>query len=775
MLLAMPGGPLTFMSPMWLWPAAALLGVAVVAAVLRRVAMPLSSRLLGLFGLLLLCLAAGGMAWRLPAAREVAVMVDLSPSTRSADYRDRKTLETRVKQLVGRAPYRIWYFAGEHNSNIPPGAALPDLPTDRTVYAPPPAGAIVLFSDGQFELPGTPGASTYPVLDPGLLIARDASVTALHAQSGQASVEVSNTGRPRDLTIAGTRGPSPTTVPAGSIVVTRPIDAAATGISARLSPGDLWPENDALSAPLAPPMHAERWIVGSAAAAPPPGWRSFAPAALPTDAGDYLAPSIVVLDNVSAADLSALQQDRLRQYVRDLGGALLLIGGDRAFAAGGWPGSGLEALSPLASTPPRPTTHWMLLADASGSMNGPAGGAGSATLWQLAAGAVVGLLPHLPPDDVVSTGSFSAELTWWTRERSARETMNLPLPPPDLHPNGPTNLRPVLDQIAASAASGMPKELLVLSDAETDLGDPASLSAALRAKDIHLSLLALGDGAALPALRRIAADTGGHVILQQDAAKWAQGVRDLAQAAAPKFLEARPLAVRYTGDLASLPAQHVSPWNRTWLKSGAAPLAEGSADDEHLAAVARWNLGEGAVVAASFAGSGVPLERLADLVARRPSDPRFHVIWQSGPQLQVSVDAGESGDYLNGRALALELSPENGGAPVSLPLPQTGPGRYTLSVPAPRAGTIATLRADGAVIDRRAIAARYPAEFDRIGINRDTLAALADRSGGRIIDPGATRAIDFHWPRRDVLLRRWLAIGGGLLLALSLVVWRARS
>ena len=36
---------------------------------------------------------------------------------------------------------------------------------------------------------------------------------------------------------------------------------------------------------------------------------------------DYLAPAIIVLENVAADDLSSTQQERLQQYVRDLGGS----------------------------------------------------------------------------------------------------------------------------------------------------------------------------------------------------------------------------------------------------------------------------------------------------------------------------------------------------------------------------------------------------------------------------------------------------------------------
>ena len=47
---------------------------------------------------------------------------------------------------------------------------------------------------------------------------------------------------------------------------------------------------------------------------------------------------MIVLNNVAAASLGESAMDRLTQYVRDLGGSLLIVGGDQSFAAGGYLG-----------------------------------------------------------------------------------------------------------------------------------------------------------------------------------------------------------------------------------------------------------------------------------------------------------------------------------------------------------------------------------------------------------------------------------------------------
>ena len=57
--------------------------------------------------------------------------------------------------------------------------------------------------------------------------------------------------------------------------------------------------------------------------------------------------SAVILSNVPAGDLSEQEHQVLAMYVRDLGGGLIMIGGDNGFGAGGWMGSPIEEIMPV--------------------------------------------------------------------------------------------------------------------------------------------------------------------------------------------------------------------------------------------------------------------------------------------------------------------------------------------------------------------------------------------------------------------------------------------
>jgi hypothetical protein len=763
----------SFSAPIALVIALLLALITAIAVVVRRPAIAATSIWTGAIGLTLIALAAGEPTWRRPSPLEVAVMVDLSPSTRTALFRNRSQLDARIRQLLGRATHRIYYFASQMSQIAPGGDPLPDIGCERTTFQPPAGvGAVVLFSDGRFDLP-TVAPPTFVVVDPRLELPADARVTALEVRGRDIAASVTNAGSERRLSFSGTRPQGYIAVAPGQYVLTRPIDPRAVRASTQFGPGDAWPENDQLS--ILPPLpdQDERWWTSGAGSAPATGWRLIPPTQLPSDPSAYLAPAIIVLDNVAASQLTDLQQQRLAQYVRELGGTLLILGGDHAFAAGGYPGTALDALSPLASTPPEPTLQWIILADSSGSMATMERGV---SRWRYVTDAMAAIIPRLPGDDVVSVGSFAERLTWWSAGRSARDTARLPLPPADVFPHGPTNLEPALREVARSAAGTLPKPLLLITDAEARIDDPASLIAQLQQKQVHLHLLAIGAGSGLSVLQTIVNATGGTLIQQDDPRRWTQSAQELMRSASPRLLNDRSLMTRFVGELSAVPPRDSGQWNRTWLKSAATAVAEGTRDAQPLIMGAAWNRGEGRVVALAFGGTdGNAMESIAAAIARAPRDPRYHVTWDAGPLLRVKVEAGDARAYLNGAELRLDLSDDfdrTGGATRSLRIPQTGPGEYELACASPRQPTFATVRVSGRALERFAVAGRYAPEFDAVGNDRAAMQRLAARTGGAVILPDQRSPIDFKWPRRIVSLTSVLAMLGVAFIALSLIRWK---
>jgi hypothetical protein len=164
-------------------------------------------------GAVLLAAAAGEPLWKRAGNGSILVMVDLSPSTRGATFRDRAALDLRVHQLLGDQPFQLLAFA-DHIQPMGQGPTLEDIPADQTIFAPPPADAIVLFSDGQFELPAY-SPPTYPVIDPALDHPADAAVIELTQSAHQVIAAVTNTASPRPLKWTGATVEHPD-VPAGN-------------------------------------------------------------------------------------------------------------------------------------------------------------------------------------------------------------------------------------------------------------------------------------------------------------------------------------------------------------------------------------------------------------------------------------------------------------------------------------------------------------------------------------------------------------------------------
>jgi len=530
-----------------------------------------------------------------------------------------------------------------------------------------------------------------------------------------------------------------------------------------LTGSDLWPENDSLKFADTESRALPHWWIGNSPA--PPGWTTISPAAVLTDPAEYLAPSVIAIANAPADEFSPAALERLQQYVRDLGGTVLILGGDRAFGAGGYSGSVLDELSPLASDPPTPTTQWMLLTDASGSMAGDAGGR---SRWAVASGALAAIVKELPPADTVSVGSFAANLDWWVNGKSVSEAKSLTLPPPNLAPSGPTNLQPVLEKLQADASGDGKKDLLLLTDGETKLAGLDTLAAAMIARNLRVHVLAIGSGSALADLQMLATATGGRYTAELDAAKWLAAVRKLVRGAMPDRMIHEPLDLVFGDGLATLPGRTVSDANRTWLKSGSIKLATARTADEEVPLIARRPLGTGTVIAAAYPPNGPELEAITALAASPPRDPKYQVDWSAAARGRVTIDAAGAEGFLNGLSFQLRMS----GASDVLKFEQSAPGRYEAIIPPSAEPRLAKMFLGEHEIDRQPIAGRYPHEFDAIGLNADSLSNLANRSGGRLITPDQKRPISIPLQWDNSSLTPWLSIAAAVFIGLGLVQWK---
>jgi Ca-activated chloride channel homolog len=132
---------------------------------------------------------------------------------------------------------------------------------------------------------------------------------------------------------------------------------------------------------------------------------------MPDSLADLQNYELLMLSNVPATDLTQRQMEVARTYVQDLGGGLIMLGGDQSFGLGGYYKTTLEEILPVRSDfekeKEKPSLAMVLVIDKSGSMGG--------TKMELAKDAAKGAVELLGPNDKVGVIAFEGE-TYWVAE-----------------------------------------------------------------------------------------------------------------------------------------------------------------------------------------------------------------------------------------------------------------------------------------------------------------------------------------------------------------------
>jgi hypothetical protein len=704
------------------------LAVAALLTLLLRKRLRRRPLLLAMTGLVLLLVAAAAPRVTLERTPSVAILVDLSPSTRSAPWRESGYVERTAAALAPRARRQVITFGEAGPAETLAESRLPAIAAD----------AILLFSDGHVLAPESlpPVYAVQPQWR-----AEDARIARLeHTREGAQAWVVNHSGRTRRLTLGSL---SEDIAPGASVIVTAPV---AGRMTARLDGGDAWPENDVavLSPPLSPAL--EKWWCGEGA---PSGYRALAPQALPQELAGYLGVSVIVVAEVAPERLTA-HAALLGRYVEELGGSALLIAGETDYAA--WRNTPLARLMPIAPEAPRPVNDWILLLDRSGSMAGRA--APAATRWQLAASAALSAARGLPAADSLALATFAGELQWVERGRPVADVLRSPPPLLSQQPMGSSNLEGALLELSRSPRAQRQLQVLVLTDAQVSFRDEAALSEALRGT--RISVLALSDGPGKAALERLARGTGGVFVAEASPAAWTTAAQQLTDAAAGGNQQRRPVTIEWLRP--RLPSRGLEVWNRAWLREGATLMAQG-ADAARSPLVAQWHAGLGAVAAAMTALTPAEARALADGLAREPLASGLRVDWSQAAQGEVAAYAPAAPGVLS-----LHLSPLEGAqAAQTALLSAAEPGVYRGQWRPAGVPTLATLLRDGQPAARSLLAGQAGPEFQNIGVSRERLLKLAERSGGSVVaENGRPLALPRPTSRHDVA---WLpALLGALLL-----------
>ena len=215
------------------------------------------------------------------------------------------------------------------------------------------------------------------------------------------------------------------------------------------------------------------------------------PFEFPTDLVALQNSDAIILSNVSADELSALQMEHIESYVRDIGKGLVVIGGDRAFGRGGYHETPLEEVLPLEMTPrqKKESLALMLVVDASGSM---ANYIGPDQKIQLALEGVRASIRALDDEDRVGVIAFAARIRMDYPPTTAHKEMLREVG--KLRPGSGTKMYPALEKAyeRLQTVDAKQKHILLLSDGKSE-GDFIPLAKRIAAEKMTLSTIAIGD------------------------------------------------------------------------------------------------------------------------------------------------------------------------------------------------------------------------------------------------------------------------------------------
>ncbi len=478
---------------------------------------------------------------------------------------------------------------------------------------------------------------------------------------------------------------------------------------------------------------------------------------------------LIILDNVAAFELNPGQQALLGRYVHDLGGGLIMVGGEQSFGAGGWNGTEVEAVLPLELDPPRELklagAALVLVLDRSGSMNQRV--AGTRTTQQVIANEAAALaIESLRRESLIGVVTFDffahVRVPLQRNDDPAKITARVR----SITSDGGTNLEPALQAAHRMLRNVEAKKKLVvcLSDGRSHTTELDDLVKAMVADDITITTIAVGDEADHETLEHIAAVGGGKFYPVRNPRTLPRVLVDSVQVINKPLLKETPFVpvVRPTGSTLTAGLDNAPALGGLVITAvrpePTVTLEMTDPDGEPL--LAHWQVGLGRVAAftsdaaggwsrewVQWPGYGTFWAQLARMTARPPANPDAELVTvvRDGRLVMTLEAVREEGflDYLHVDGTV--YTPDGQSIPVRLR--QTAPGLYEDSIPAsvpgnyvvalsPRRGTRQLAPVIGGASQSSS------AEFRRFRSNEALLERIATLTGGRVLDVTQPNAVE---------------------------------
>ena len=526
------------------------------------------------------------------------------------------------------------------------------------------------------------------------------------------------------------------------------------------------------------------------------------PEALPTDLASLLNYDSIVVVDVPRLRFSDAQLEALQTFVRDLGRGVVMVGGPRAYGAGGYTKTRMEELLPVdmgvRNRQKEPDIALVVVIDKSGSMdachcntfNGGAGGGGrlqGVKKTDIGKEAILRAAAALSARDEFGVVAFNQQAHWVINTKPLGQTGDVAPLLGSIVPDGQTNIFSGIEQAVGSLekAEATRRHIILLTDGWSSSGQYDAIIARMKAAGITLSTVGAGGGSN-PFLEQLAKQGGGRFY----AAANVQSIPDIflketQQVAGQQIVEEPFFPIVTSSSPITRGLDDGFPqllgYNGTTVKSAAQLVLVSPRDDPLLA---QWQYGLGRSVAWTSDSTG----RWAKNWVSWRGFSRFFtqlVSWTFPGDETDGIEA--SFETVNGQTRLRVQSVEADGSPrdfyntlasitgpdfrtAQVALDQIAPGVYEANLGEIDSGAYAvriTQMRSGAAALGRTVGLVEPvaAEYRILGVNLPLLAAIRGATGGTEVtlptdpwvhDLKATSSFTELWP--------WL-------LVLALLLW----
>src|SRR5215510_12551543 len=229
---------------------------------------------------------------------------------------------------------------------------------------------------------------------------------------------------------------------------------------------------------------------------------------LPQTLSGYMEYAALIFDNVPSFGISVSQMETLERYVRDMGGGLLMVGGEKSFGNGRYYRTPLEKILPVDMDIPTkmslPSLCLVMVIDRSDSMGSSISGTQPTqrldertTKMEVAKIAAFSAMKLLNPFDQVGVLAFNADWEWTVPITEAGKREQIAGKLAALTHAGGTDLYKALQEglRALKEARAVKKHLIAMSDGLTPNMDFEALMRDAIDHNITVSAVALGKDA----------------------------------------------------------------------------------------------------------------------------------------------------------------------------------------------------------------------------------------------------------------------------------------